>query len=92
MGTTQSYSRALETAREARVRFIGLTFDIPDGAPKEILRLWNVADTALLAFVSAMEDLRDLEDSRRRSPHSTAPPTRSNPTPSQASVDRQHAR
>jgi hypothetical protein len=60
--TERSYSHVLATAREARVRFIGLTYDFPDGAPKELARLWNVADTAMLEFVRAVEAVAEIAE------------------------------
>jgi hypothetical protein len=54
----RSNAIALATARRIRGQFIDLSYLLPDPATPEILRLWNVADTALMEFVNAMEAYR----------------------------------
>lgn len=52
----QSYSQAAATGRRARSAFIQLTHELPEPTSDRVLRLWNVADQALLDFLRAMDD------------------------------------
>lgn len=54
-GAERSYSRTRASADLVRRQFIDLTYEIPEGAPKDVLHAWNVADKALVDFTSALE-------------------------------------
>ncbi len=53
--TGRQYEASLVSAKRARSQLIDLTHELPPDAPQEILRLWNVVDTALFAFICALE-------------------------------------
>jgi len=55
----KSYSRALTAAEHVRVDWIGLTHELPDGTPQELIRQWNVADNELVAFLRELRRLVD---------------------------------
>lgn len=57
----RSYSEVLASAYLTRSRLIELTHELPKDAPREVLRLWNIADGALRDFLGALEDLWNLE-------------------------------
>lgn len=56
---TGRYDRAAATGRRARSLWIDLTRQLPPSAPEAVIRAWNEADGAVLAFLRLMDDQED---------------------------------